>query len=242
MHSVHALGLRDGIAFPQLIVVGRRLGARRRGRSAHPGRPDGRPRSPRRRRRPRRGRAAPGARGRDPGRARAAAFQAAARDPVPDRPAGPAADGKVLAVGPLDPVLAAPGVVQADTYLQVGETIRPVRLDGDRRGYVIATADTSVEALQRAEEAARLPGGRGRVDAGRSWRRRGHEHLEAPSRDGATTRSSISPSTTAMSPGWFRPCSTIQRTRSSLPLKVNSDLTGRIHSTGERRQSPTSIA
>ena len=35
------------------------------------------------------------------------------------------------------------GVVQADTYLQVGETIRPVRLDGDRRGYVIATADTS---------------------------------------------------------------------------------------------------
>jgi len=46
--------------------------------------------------------------------------------------------------------------VQADTYLEVGETIRPVRLDGDRRGYVIATASTSVEALQRAEEAARL--------------------------------------------------------------------------------------
>ena len=53
-------------------------------------------------------------------------------------------------------MLAAEGVVQADTYLQVGETIRPVRLDGDRRGYVIATADTSVEALQRAEAAARL--------------------------------------------------------------------------------------
>ena len=64
--------------------------------------------------------------------------------------------GKVLSVGPLEPVLAAEGVVQADTYLQVGETIRPVRLDGDRRGYVIATADTSVEALQRAEAAARL--------------------------------------------------------------------------------------
>jgi hypothetical protein len=62
----------------------------------------------------------------------------------------------VLAIGPLDPVLAAEGVVQADTYLQVGETIRPVRLDGDRRGYVIATADTSVEALERAEAAARL--------------------------------------------------------------------------------------
>ena len=59
-------------------------------------------------------------------------------------------------IGPLDPVLAAPGVVQAETYLAVGETIRPVRLDGDRRGYVIATADTSVEALARAEHAASL--------------------------------------------------------------------------------------
>ncbi|HEY7792598.1 MAG TPA: hypothetical protein VIA10_01175 [Gaiellaceae bacterium] len=69
---------------------------------------------------------------------------------------GPLPTGKVLAVGSLEPVLAAEGVVQADTYLQVGETIRPVRLDGDRRGYVIATADTSVEALERAEKAARL--------------------------------------------------------------------------------------
>jgi biotin carboxylase len=69
---------------------------------------------------------------------------------------GPLPTGTVRSVGPLDPVLAAPGVVQADTYLQVGETIRPVRLDGDRRGYVIATADTSVEALERAEAAARL--------------------------------------------------------------------------------------
>ena len=64
--------------------------------------------------------------------------------------------GLVTAIGPLDSVLAAPGIVQADTYLEVGETIRPVRLDADRRGYVIATADTSVEALQRAEDAARL--------------------------------------------------------------------------------------
>ena len=54
----------------------------------------------------------------------------------------------------LEPVLASEGVVQADTYLQVGETIRPVRLDGDRRGYVIAVADTNVEALARAEAAA----------------------------------------------------------------------------------------
>jgi len=44
--------------------------------------------------------------------------------------------------------------VQADTYLQLGETIRPVRRDGDRRGYVIAIADTPEEALRRAESAA----------------------------------------------------------------------------------------
>jgi hypothetical protein len=46
--------------------------------------------------------------------------------------------------------------VQADTYLQVGETIRPVRRDGDRRGYVIAVADDPEEALRRAEKAATL--------------------------------------------------------------------------------------
>ena len=69
---------------------------------------------------------------------------------------GPLPTGEVLRIGSLDPVLAAEGVVQADTYLQVGETIRPVRRDGDRRGYVIAVADTPDEALRRAESAARL--------------------------------------------------------------------------------------
>ena len=69
---------------------------------------------------------------------------------------GPLPAGRVLRVGPLDKVLAFPGVVQADTYLTVGEVIRPVRLDGDRRGYVIATGDTNLEALARAEAAARL--------------------------------------------------------------------------------------
>ena len=59
-------------------------------------------------------------------------------------------------VGSLEKVLAFPGVVQAELYLQPGETIRPVRLDGDRRGYVIAVADTNLEALERAEAAARL--------------------------------------------------------------------------------------
>jgi biotin carboxylase len=69
---------------------------------------------------------------------------------------GPLPTGRVRHVGSLEKVLAFPGVVQAETYLQVGETIRPVRLDGDRRGYVIAVADTNLEALERAEAAARL--------------------------------------------------------------------------------------
>jgi biotin carboxylase len=67
---------------------------------------------------------------------------------------GPLPAGKVVRIGSLEPVLTAEGVVQADTYLQVGETIRPVRRDGDRRGYVIAVADTPGEALRRAEGAA----------------------------------------------------------------------------------------
>lgn len=69
---------------------------------------------------------------------------------------GPLPVGRVRRVGPLDKVLAFPGVVQAETYLVEGETIRPVRLDGDRRGYVIAVGDTSLEALERAEAASRL--------------------------------------------------------------------------------------
>ena len=69
---------------------------------------------------------------------------------------GPLRPGKVKRIGSLDAMLEAPGVVQADLYLQLGETIRPVRLDGDRRGYVIATGDTNLEALERADEAATL--------------------------------------------------------------------------------------
>jgi carbamoyl-phosphate synthase large subunit len=67
---------------------------------------------------------------------------------------GPLPTGEVVRIGSLEPVLSAEGVVQADTYLQIGETIRPVRRDGDRRGYVIAVADTPGEALTRAESAA----------------------------------------------------------------------------------------
>jgi cysteine synthase A len=69
---------------------------------------------------------------------------------------GPLPVGRVTRIGALEKVLAFPGVVGADTFLEVGETIRPVRLQADRRGYVIAVARSSIEALERAEAAARL--------------------------------------------------------------------------------------
>jgi biotin carboxylase len=69
---------------------------------------------------------------------------------------GPLPVGKVKKVSGMERVLKAPGVVQADVFLQEGETIRPVRLDGDRRGYVIATGQTNVQALELAENAARM--------------------------------------------------------------------------------------
>ena len=69
---------------------------------------------------------------------------------------GPLPTGRVRGVSGLERVLAFPGVVQAEVFLRQGEVIRPVRLDGDRRGYVIAVGDSNVEALERAESAARL--------------------------------------------------------------------------------------
>jgi biotin carboxylase len=155
LHASKALGLRDGIAFPQLLVTDEgvlviEVAAR-----------------------------IPGGQMADLVRHAVGvdlvevALRQALGEPVPDEVAlprfqqplairfltaepGPLPTGKVVRVGSLDPVLAAPGVVQADTYLEVGETIRPVQRDGDRRGYVIATADTNVQALERAESAARL--------------------------------------------------------------------------------------
>ncbi len=154
--AVRALGLQDGIAFPQLIAS-----------------PDG-------------GVAVVEVAARIPGGQMAdlvrhavgvdlveVALRQALGEDVPDEVAlprfrqplsirfftaqpGPLRVGRVTRIGSLDPVLAAEGVVQADTYLQLGETIRPVRLDGDRRGYVIAIADTADLALERAEAASQL--------------------------------------------------------------------------------------
>jgi biotin carboxylase len=69
---------------------------------------------------------------------------------------GPLPVGTVQSVGPLDKALAFPGVERIDTWLRPGETIRPVQTDGDRRGYVIARGATNLEALDRAEAAASL--------------------------------------------------------------------------------------
>lgn len=69
---------------------------------------------------------------------------------------GPLPTGVVQSVGPLDKALAFPGVDRAETWIEPGETIRPVQTDGDRRGYVIALGDTNLEALERAEAAASL--------------------------------------------------------------------------------------
>jgi biotin carboxylase len=69
---------------------------------------------------------------------------------------GPLPVGKVSKIGGLDRVLGAQGVVQADVFLEEDEVIRPVRLAADRRGYVIATGQTNVQAIEHAEEAARM--------------------------------------------------------------------------------------
>jgi len=63
--------------------------------------------------------------------------------------------GRVIAVAGLDRVRAAPGVLEADLYIRIGEVIRPVQVDADRRGYVIATADDPRAALELAGRAAR---------------------------------------------------------------------------------------
>ena len=155
-HAVHALGLRDGIAFPQLLVDAG--GAVRVVEVAA---------------------RIPGGQMADLARhaigidlVEVALRQALGLE-VPDevglprfrRPLairfltaepGPLPAGTVRSFSGLERVLAFPGVVQADVFLEAGETIRPVRLDGDRRGYVIAVGDTSIQALERAEAASRL--------------------------------------------------------------------------------------
>jgi biotin carboxylase len=69
---------------------------------------------------------------------------------------GPLPTGVVRSVNGIEHALAAPGVVAGESYLAVGETIRPARVDGDRRGYVIALGETREEAVAHADAAAAL--------------------------------------------------------------------------------------
>jgi biotin carboxylase len=69
---------------------------------------------------------------------------------------GPLPTGTLVRVNGLDKVRAFPGVVEADLYFREGETIRPVQVDGDRRGFVIALGSTNLQAVERAEAAAKL--------------------------------------------------------------------------------------
>lgn len=63
--------------------------------------------------------------------------------------------GRVSSIEGLDEVRASPGVLEAGLYLRLGETIKPVHVDQDRRGYIAATGRDSREALELADAAAR---------------------------------------------------------------------------------------
>jgi cysteine synthase A/argininosuccinate lyase len=68
---------------------------------------------------------------------------------------GPLPTGRLLAVGGLDRVRSSPGVLDAGLYLELGETIRPVQVDADRRGYVVASGPDTATALASADAAMR---------------------------------------------------------------------------------------
>lgn len=63
--------------------------------------------------------------------------------------------GVVEHVDGLDEVRRSPGVLGADLYFAPGARLLPVQVDADRSGYVIATADTPTEALELADRASR---------------------------------------------------------------------------------------
>lgn len=64
--------------------------------------------------------------------------------------------GTVTHIEGLDEVRRAPGVLDAALYFEPGATINPVRVDADRMGYVIATAETAEAALASANTASKL--------------------------------------------------------------------------------------
>jgi len=154
--AVHAIGLRNGVAYPQLLVSpGNEVRVIEIAARIPAGQMDEVPRV-----------------GVGLDLVEVALLQALG-EPVPDElvtprfhqplairfltaDPGPLPTGVVQSIGPLDKARAFPGVERVDTWLEVGETIRPVQTDGDRRGYVIARGGTNLEALERADAAAGL--------------------------------------------------------------------------------------
>ena len=62
--------------------------------------------------------------------------------------------GRVRLIEGLDDVRAAPGVLQAELYFGEGDLIRPLQVDDDRRGYVLAIGKNRKEALAHSKVAA----------------------------------------------------------------------------------------
>jgi hypothetical protein len=62
--------------------------------------------------------------------------------------------GTVAEIEGLDRVRVSRGVLDAGLYFSAGATITPVQVDADRRGYVVATAETPEAALALADDAA----------------------------------------------------------------------------------------
>jgi biotin carboxylase len=62
--------------------------------------------------------------------------------------------GTVQSIEGLERMRNAPGVLDAGLYFDVGTTIQPLQADIDRRGYVIASGDSPAEALGLANAAA----------------------------------------------------------------------------------------
>jgi L-amino acid ligase C-terminal domain 2/ATP-grasp domain len=95
-----------------------------------------------------------------PRRELAALLGAVAEQPAAVRlltgPPGPLPPGRVRRIGTLDKVLAFPGVVAVDVAVAVGETIEPMRADDEPHGFLLAMGDTNIQAVERAEAAARL--------------------------------------------------------------------------------------
>jgi len=96
--------------------------------------------------------------------------------------------GTVTSVDGLDAMRDSPGVLAADLYFGAGATIRPVQVDADRSGYVIATAATPSIALELADQAA------AKLDVGvsdavapsrRQWQRRRVPRLQSAGLVGA---------------------------------------------------------